>query len=199
VDAIVGVAGNDTINANDSTITGLDNIDGGAGNDTLTISDVGAAAVVSYLTVKNVETLNLVSTGGLKASTDVSGWTGLTAANVTLQSVGADQSLTVTNGSALNLTAKVTTASKIDLTGGTTVSATLTNGTDNSGKTVTVNGDASTTTVTLTQSGTAAHAAAVAINDLNNGKAGKANTITTVTIDGLAVVQLLSSLTLWLH
>ena len=186
MDTFAGGAGNDTINATDSTITGLDNIDGGAGTDTMTISDVDGDATVSFLTVKNVETLNLVSTGGLSASTDVSGWTGLTAANVTLQGVAADQSLKVTNGSALNLTAKVTTASKIDLTGGNTVAATVTNSVDNSTKTLTVNGDASTTTVTLTQSGTAAHAAAVAINDLNNGVAGKANTITTVTIDGLA-------------
>jgi hypothetical protein len=185
VDTFAGGVGNDTFNATDSTITGLDNIDGGAGADTMTISDVAGAATVSFLTVKNVETLNLVSTGGLKASTDVSGWTGLTAANVTLQGVAADQSLKVTNGSALNLTAKVTTASKIDLTGGNTVAATVTNSTNNSAKTLTVNGDASTTTVTLTQSGTAADAAGVAINDLNNGVAGKANTITTVTIDGL--------------
>jgi S-layer protein len=190
-DSWTGSAANDTFIATGSAVVGvsaLDKIDGGAGDDVLNITATDYALIDSTSTVKNIETLNVVSVRELyTGAADVSGWTGLTTANVTISRALWDNTFTSTTGSKVTFTETVANAANITLNGGKTVAATVTNTDNNASKTITVNGDASTETVTVTQTGTAGNnaAAGVAINDLNNGKAGKANTITTVTIDGL--------------
>lgn len=111
VDTVVGTAGDDTINglpgaANAVTFTALDNIDGGAGNDTLNVTDVGSAGAASYVlnasaTVKNVETLNLVTASdnvGDDVTADLSGWVGLTTANVVISGTDAPVTALTTKG-----------------------------------------------------------------------------------------------------
>lgn len=121
VDNIVGTSGNDTINGQyapatngGNTLSGLDTIDGGAGNDTLNINDVtGGSAALAGITVKNVETINLNSTGA--ANIDIS-----TNGNVT----GAT-ALNVIGGTTATVTAGATTAVKVS---GITSTATVTGG-----------------------------------------------------------------------
>jgi hypothetical protein len=110
-DTIVGAAGDDTINGSDTTYTGLDNIDGGAGNNSLVLSDVAGSIDLSKATVKNVQAFKLSSTAGLfGAAGDVSGWTGLTSANLSLKSAAVQ-----------TVTAADTTAVTVSNTAGATV------------------------------------------------------------------------------
>jgi hypothetical protein len=122
VDTLVGTAGNEVFNAlidstgtpANSTLTVLDSIDGGAGNDTLNINAITAVANLNGLAITNVETLNVRAASSFTGN--VSGLSGLTAANVT-QAVGAVD-LTVGSGTAVKIsgaTAGVTT------TGGSSV------------------------------------------------------------------------------
>lgn len=85
VDNIAGTAGNDTINAvqtstSGSVFGGLDVVDGAGGNDTLNVQDTATAANAAFsfngATIKNVETLALTTSGYLK-DLDLSGFTGL--------------------------------------------------------------------------------------------------------------------------
>jgi S-layer protein len=188
-DPVVGTAGNDSITGSDTTITGLDTIDGGEGADTFTVSDVaGAGADLTLLTVTGVENLVLISAAGLNGgAADVSGWTGLTSAKASLATFAAAQTLTVADTTAAALTGKVAgTASDVTVAGGSTVAVTLNNAVDNSGKTITANGGAATTAVTITQTAaTAANMSKVTIADKNAADDTKADTIATVTIDGL--------------
>lgn len=189
-DNIVGTTGNDTINASDTTITGLDKVDGGLGTgDTLNISDVaGAAADLTLLSVSNVENLVLTSSNGLKsAAADVSSWTGLTSAKFDLRAVAADQTITVADTTAVEVTAKViTAASALTINGGSTVVATVNNTVANAAKNITVDGGAATTAVTVTQTVSGAGTAAgVVITDKNAAVDTTADTITTVTLSGL--------------
>jgi S-layer protein len=63
----------------------LDSLDGGAGIDTLNIIDTPAATtpftVATSAKVKNIEIANITSANNT-VTADVSGWTGLTNANV---------------------------------------------------------------------------------------------------------------------
>jgi len=190
VDTVAGTSGNDTINGSNTTVTGLDKVDGGAGTDTLNISDVaGAAANLALLSVSNVENLVLTSTSNLSgAAANVSGWTGLTSATFDLRGVTAtNDAITAADSTAVTLTAEVvTTASDLTINGGSTVSATVNNTVDNSTKTVKVLGGAATTAVTVAQTAaTASHASKVTITDKNAADDTKADTITTVTLSGL--------------
>jgi len=188
VDNFTGTAGNDTFNGSDTTVTGLDVVNGGAGTDTLNIADVtGNAANLSLLSVSNVENLVLTSTQGLKsAAADVSSWTGLTSAKFDLRGVAVEQIVTVADTTAVEVTAKVTTAGGLDINGGTTVLATVNNTVDNVAQTIKVDGGAATSAVTVAQtSATAAHAAIVLITDHKAADDAVADTITTVTLSGL--------------
>lgn len=193
VDNLPGTIGNDVFTGTNKTFTGLDTIDGGAGNDTLKLSDVdGDQFDLSIATVKNVETATVTSTLGLKAGVaDVSTWAGLTSATFTLNNIkNNDQSITAAGTTALtvNATGAIKTTA-LNVTGGSTTAVTLaaSGTTDNSGKTINVKGAAgATTTVSVTQTVTGtAKTAAVSIADANQGSATKANTISTVTIDGI--------------
>ncbi len=105
MDTVNGTAGDDTVNGNPAaaasgtTFNALDNIDGGTGNDTVNVTDTSAAAFTlsTAATVKNVETLNVVTASdgaGDTLTADVSGWTGLTTANFTI--AGTDAAMTIT-------------------------------------------------------------------------------------------------------
>jgi len=140
--------------------------------------------------VSNVENLVLTSSAGLAgtpAAADVSGWTGLTSAKFDLRAVAADQTITVADTTAVEVTAKViTAASTLTINGGSTVVATVNNTVDNSAGTIAVNGGAATSAVTVAQTAaTATNAAAVTITDKNADDDNKADTITTVTLSGL--------------
>lgn len=188
MDNIVGTSGNDTINGSDTTYTGLDVIDGGAGTDTLSLSDVaGDKLDVSIATVKNVEVVTLASTKGLGgAAADVSGWTGLTSATFSLGNVAAAQTVTAADTTAVTLSTRITKAADVTVKGGSTVAVTQNNTVDNSSNTITIDGGAGTTAVTVTQTAaTATNAAKVTINDKEATDDAKVGTLATVTIDGL--------------
>ena len=82
VDSFNGGAGNDTFNAVTGTFTSLDSIDGGTGTDALNVVSADLSAAAGAI-VKNIETVNLVSTAAITAA-DVSAWTGVT--NLTVSS-----------------------------------------------------------------------------------------------------------------
>jgi hypothetical protein len=169
IDAFAGTAGNDTINSViDSALSGLDNINGGAGNDILNIASNVALTIPASAIVKNVETANLTAatTVGVAlvvaTAADISGWTGLTKANVTA-------------GTTANVKAAATTdvvanaASHATVTGGNNVTASSATGNlvlDGAAGSVMASTDAGAITIS---------AAGGAIN---------ANSATTVTVTG---------------
>lgn len=166
IDTLVGTVNNDTfngqVNATDNTVSALDTIDGGAGNDTLNLADgVGATLDATLLTVKNVETVNLTSKTGLAAGAlDVSGWTGLTAANVVLQDVGttaSDQTVTAGSGTAVVVNAAKVGARDVIVQGGGSVTVSTTGGIA-AGNVVVGSVTAPTGAVTVSTSGTYAGA-----------------------------------------
>ncbi|MGH1557084.1 beta strand repeat-containing protein [Caulobacter segnis] len=210
IDTVTGTSGNDTIVGNTAAgalaLTTLDTIDGGQGNDTLTLSVVGAVDTTTAVstTIKNVETVNVVSTGGV--TVDSSAWAGVTALNV--------------NGAigAINVDAAGTTAVKVvaaagaggvAIDGGSTVNATITNV---SGGATTVIGGATAaagnitasvavaaaatagalsatteggTSISLTQTKGSAGSTTDAANAIDGAAAaGKLGTLTTVALDG---------------
>ncbi|MFA5270637.1 MAG: hypothetical protein WC400_03475 [Patescibacteria group bacterium] len=110
--AFTGTTGNDTFTGlidttlaiPTTTFTALDSLDGGAGNDTLTLNVITATTSLPNVTVANIETMNIIAAAGLgtvgendtiddgnagntsetaSVSIDVSGYTGLTALNIT--------------------------------------------------------------------------------------------------------------------
>ncbi|MES2183083.1 MAG: DUF4214 domain-containing protein [Pseudomonadota bacterium] len=77
-DTVTGGAGNDTITASAAGYFGSgDNIDGGAGSDTLSVSGETADITGSGITVTNVETASLTTSGAINL--DTTSWTGLTS------------------------------------------------------------------------------------------------------------------------
>lgn len=175
-DTLVGTAGNDAFVANtnatgDQTLTSLDSIDGSGGNDTLSVVSVGTLDTTGVAaTIKNVETISLVSTADV--ITDSTEWTGATQLNVT--AVGE---ATVTAAATTNVTTTVGKAAgnTITVDGGkdVTIAATgvTTAGTINVGQTTAVKGAVN---VTVTELATATTNTADAINV----KGGTAVTIT---------------------
>lgn len=126
VDTIVGTGNDDTINATidntvggQGTLTSLDSIDGGAGNDTLNINVLTNSGLPSGLTVKNVETVNLraataftgnfSSFSGLNTLNDTQGGgVTLTAASTTNVNVSGQTGggqISVDGGNAVNVAA----------------------------------------------------------------------------------------------
>jgi len=88
VDTITGTAGNDTINAEDTTLTALDVINGGAGNDVMNLLDLaGGSTIPSSATISSVETINVRAAGNVGGNNaldfSASNITGLTNLNVT--------------------------------------------------------------------------------------------------------------------
>jgi len=88
VDSVTGTAGNETINAEDTTLTALDVINGGAGNDVMNLLDLtGGSTIPSSATISSVETINVRSAGNVGGNNaldfSASNITGLTNLNVT--------------------------------------------------------------------------------------------------------------------
>jgi S-layer protein len=125
VDNYVGTSANDTITgvvggtAAQTTLTGLDTINGGAGNDTLVIDDLaGATALPGGIAVTNIEKIVVNSVGDIKmdlSSTSatsistgtVSGAVDLTASKtqgVTVVDATAGKMVTVTGGASQTVT-----------------------------------------------------------------------------------------------
>jgi len=260
-DNFLGVAGNDTFVGNEvaagKTWTVGDAIDGGAGADTFNVTQTAAITTPVGTTVRNIETVNLLS--GATVTVDASGWTGLTdlnamnsghaqtltaaattnvvatvgaqAANAVAINGGNNVTVSATGGTTGTITIGGTTAATgavtvtsaganlveatgnttqtqgpITVTGGTSVNVTTT-GTVSGGSAeandaltlsqVVVNGNASTTTVAVTQTAAQARVAdvgvvlgkaaivngAVTINDANHASTTAAGTITTVTLN----------------
>ena len=139
MDNIVGAAGNDTFNATlgniisggvlggvliqAGTLTGLDTLNGGTGTNVLNIADqAGSTALPGGLSISNIQTVNSSSVGA--ATEDfTTGFTGLTAVNVTT-STGADN-ISVGSGVAVSVT---DTAGSVTLAGGLTQTVTTAGG-----------------------------------------------------------------------
>lgn len=200
VDNAVGGAGNDTINATWNTaltnpLGGLDVVDGGAGTDTLNVADANTAAGATFsfpagMTVKNVETLNLISNGSFGTSTavrlDVSGFTGLTTANITSADSTADF-IKAAGTTAVNYTGAT---GNVDISGGSAVTTTQTSGSVSivSSKltSASVSGAGrviAAGAVTTVAADTGANGVGVIVNDLSSAVSTK--TLTAVTLTGL--------------
>jgi hypothetical protein len=130
VDTVTGTAGTDTINATETTLTGLDKVDGGAGSDTLNIVDGTARASTSLfvpagVSVQNVETLNIstnqnIGDGNLNSAFDISGFTGLTTANLVAGANGRSSLVKAADTTDVN----VTTTNDFYVVGGKSVTLT---------------------------------------------------------------------------
>lgn len=167
MDKFTGGDGNDSFNALDNTLTGLDVINGGAGADTLTVDDVtGATASFANTTVSSIETLVLNSTTGLAAGAlDISA-ASFTAATITLNKAAAGQ--TVTASTSQDVTIVSSAAQTVNLVGGVNSSVT-------GGAAVTAEGGAGTLDIS-----------AKGQVDVGQGNGPTANTYTAVTVGSSA-------------
>lgn len=198
VDTITGTA-NVTINGTDTTLTALDSIALTGGGNVFNLNDVtGSTADLTKLqSVSGVQTLNLTSSKGLlAATTDVSSWTGLTAANFKLLGLAANTAVTAAATTAVSLTAVDAAAShNLIVNGGSTVTVADSHGAAETGV-ITVNGVKGTTSVSVTESGTGA-GGAVNIYDVNYpagvlATTAVASTLTAVTLDGVGATAIKS-------
>ncbi len=130
IDEFPPKAGNDTFFATNATLTTADRINGGDGFDTLNlrVSGVGSYAVPATVSIKNVETANIVGDAAITADTRT--WSGLNslivaqsgggqirAANTTQVAVidnalGAGN-ININGGGSINVTAKGNTSGNI--------------------------------------------------------------------------------------
>lgn len=129
-DTLTGTSAIDVFNAVEvagssgpaNTLSVGDSINGGAGNDTLNITQTGAFAQPLNTTISNVETVNLIS--GTSGSTiNTTGWTGVTALNVTTPGAVTATAAATT---AIAVTDAVLAAQAITVNGGSTVTVTAT-------------------------------------------------------------------------
>jgi S-layer protein len=165
------MTGNDTINANNvnvgnaQTLSSFDSIDGGAGTDTLNVVSLGAAfdsTVISNLTVKNVENVNLTSDKG--ATINTTAWAGVT--NLTVGDTGATV-VAAAGTTAINVT-NSGGASATTVNGGSTVTVNVSNSTGAGAAIQVGNTTGATGAVTVTSTTTATHVTAGAIT-VNGG------------------------------
>jgi S-layer protein len=132
IDTLTGAAGNDVFNASDaagaaaSVLGGLDIIDGGAGQNTANIADsltgAGAAFTLHGATFKNIQQMNISTSGGF-TGLDLSGVTGLTNAALSAQGTAASTGIKLGAGVTATVSA---VAADIGVTGGANVTATTT-------------------------------------------------------------------------
>lgn len=122
VDTPVATGNNDVINATETTFTALDTVDGLAGNDTLIIADTAGGfdvTSVAGVTVKNVETVQLKSTGA--ATINTKDWSGVTSLQTT--TVGG-VTATAAGTTAVSVTDGTLGAGAVSVNGGSTVAVT---------------------------------------------------------------------------
>lgn len=212
VDAIVGSANNDTINATvTNTFNPLDSVDGGLGLDTLNVLDNVAAVATAGRTVMGVETANLGS--ALAVTADTTAWTGLTALNVTgdtgnsAVTVAATTAVTVANHAGGTLAVAGGLSQTVTATGGNTTlsgsvgAVTLTNTAQaataisvNGGTSVTVTATGATTAAgTITIGNTAAPTGAVVVTTSTDAATG-AHTSGAIAVTGGTTVAITSNL-----
>ena len=128
MDSVTGSAGADTITGNTAlgalTLTSLDNIDGGAGEDILNIAVAAPANLTTAVgaSIKNVETLNLTSTGAV--TIDASGYTGMET--VSSSSVGNSTITAAATTDAVIAVGSPTGAGAAAINGGKNVTLTVT-------------------------------------------------------------------------
>jgi len=210
VNTVVGGTGADTISSDYDvlgqahTLSGLDNIDGGDGIDTLNITDSHGGSIDVSLpsSVENVEIVNVTTVNTLSGNAaDVSGWTGLTAANFTVK--GAVQTLTVADTTALTasnsgggltvvdgLSQTVTTKGGA-LTASGSVGAVTATSNSQAGNNAVINGGTSVTftgkdvtTGTVTIGTTVAPSGAVSVTSNGNYTDGANVTLGDITVKG---------------
>lgn len=167
--AFVGTAGNDSFSGPLDSWTSLDALDGGAGSDTLTVATTATAAPAG-VTVANIETVN-ISTTGAGYAIDASKYTGLTSLTVTDATQGA-----------VSVTAPATTTVSAQATGTGTVAVIGSGGvlsvTAGTGA-VTVGGTAVANALTAAN---VTGGAATAITDRSGTSAATGSSLKTVTI-----------------
>lgn len=192
VDNVTGVS-NVTINGSDTTVTALDSIALTGNGNVFNVNDVaGSAANFTVLNgVSGVQTFNLTSSSDLKnAAIDVSGWTGLAAANIKLIGTAtAADAITAASTTAVSVTATDAFGTAFTFTGGSSVSLTDSVATGKTALTTTVNGVKGTTSVSIVETGSGTHGAANVYDVHYPGDAltatKPASTLTTVTLDGI--------------
>jgi S-layer protein len=192
VDTITGGPGNNIVNGSDTTLTGLDVINGGSttSHNTLNLSDVaGDSLNVGIATITDFSNLNVTSTKGLGNSgvQDYSAITGLTTADVTLQAADTVTTVTVAATTALNLTVAQAASNLVTVNGGS-VDTVIVNSAAAAG--VLVNGGAGTTAVSVTNTGVAG---AVEIFDVKY-PAGVTNTTATSVLSTVSLTKVASAL-----
>jgi hypothetical protein len=179
LDTIPGGAGNDTINATTSAganaLTIFDNVDGGAGTDSINFTDITTAAggqfAASNGSVKNVEIVNVATTGGVNLNTKA--WTGVTNVNVTAAGTGA-AAVNVADGTTVVLSSATTGLTSV--TGGKVVTVALSDATA---------GNVGVTGAALTNVTVKGGAVATVDNVDADAVSGKGATLTNVTLDGV--------------
>jgi hypothetical protein len=126
VDALVGTGANDVYSATNGTTaaattwTALDTINGAGGTNKLVLVDTNGGVDLSLVGVTNIQNAVIQSTGGLaNNAADLSTWTGLTSASLSLKS-NALQTVNVAGTTALAVSNNV----GVTTTGGSTVSVT---------------------------------------------------------------------------
>jgi len=187
VDTLVGGPGNNAFNAVLDNTSGLtaggaaatlnpfDSITGGTLVNVLNVHDFGlhsTMALPTSATITGITTLNIGSLEGI--NTDFSSWTTLTNFNV--QASAGTDTLTVGKGVAVSV---IDTAGFVSETGGSTVAISF-----NSGYSAFVQGDTSTTSVSLIDLSSGGSGGSDTILDVN-GLNGKANTIATISLDSI--------------
>ncbi|WP_284180329.1 DUF4214 domain-containing protein [Rhabdaerophilum sp. SD176] len=171
-DTVTGTAGGDTINGSASdTWSGFDAVDGGAGTDTMNVLVTGTA-VPGAATIKNVENLN-INTTGAGYTVDSTGYTGLTKLGVSASAAGA---ISVTGSTTTAATVVGTGASAVTVIGtGGALSVTTGAGAVNIGQTAVVN---ALTSVAVVGGST------VAISDNKTTTKADGTTLTSVSLKG---------------
>ena len=186
--AFTGTSGNDTFNAPAVTLTALDSIDGGAGTgDVLNVSSTIAYVQPAGITVKNIETVNFVlAAGGPVNTTSASGFTGVTALNIT--SVAA-ASATADATTAISATTSAPAGSTV-ITGGSNVTVT------NTGVTFTSDTIAVGTTVATPTVATTAPTGAVVISSTGAlATAGADKTAGAISVVGGTTISVTEAIT----
>jgi hypothetical protein len=179
VDTVPGGAGNDSIiatnAAGDINLTTFDTIDGGAGVDTMAFVDTKSAATAQFAatagSVKNVEIVNVTTTGGVNLSTKA--WTGVTDVTVTAAGTAV---ASVTAADSTNVTLNSATTGTTTISGGKAVNVALT---------AAAAGNVGVTGAGLTNVTVKGGAVATIDNVDGTGVTAKGATLTNVTLDGV--------------
>lgn len=179
-DALVGTAGNDTINAPTNLALGaLDTVDGGAGRDILNIFGVdsnGAAQAITVnksTNVKNVEVVNFAA--GAAVTADTTDWAGVESLNVS-QAAGA---VTLT-AAATTAVAVAQAAAGVTVTGGSTQGVTV----GAQGGAINLSKAAGAVTVAVTNQG----ANTITVNDATNVTVTTGAAFTAATTQGAITI-----------